>query len=186
MTRTPGAGPNRAMTQTATTPSRRRYFRVPARLDARVLLRGESPIEASLSDLSASGLSMVVRGADVDQIVAIRRWLAEGVVVHVEVELAGRPIVLAGRIAWTRPVDGSREMMAGVRFEGIDSSTERVLRGWLVRGLAAIQGAARHVLLERWEDAAECLAAVGIDDALPPTVSAVLRYAATHGRVATA
>jgi len=122
---------------------------------------------------------MVVRAQDAEETIAVRRWLAQGVLAHVEVTLAGRPVVLPGRIAWTRPVDGSREVLAGMHFEDLDETTRRVLRGWLVQGLAAIQGAARHVLLERWEDAAECLEAVGIDDAAPTTVSAVLQYAAT-------
>ena len=122
---------------------------------------------------------MIVRGADVASAVAMRRWLLEGAFAHVEVSLGGRPVVLPGRIAWTRPVEGSREMLAGLAFEAIDDAAMRVVRNWLVRGLAAIRGAAQHVLLDKWNDAAECLTAVGIHGAEPPTISAVLRYAAT-------
>ena len=168
-------------------PSQRRYFRVPARLEARLVLRGESPVAASLSDLSLDGASVVVReGATPDAALAVRRWLQVGGLVHLQVTLGGRPVVLPGRVAWLKSVQGSREMLAGMHFEEVDDPTKRIVRGWLVRGIAAIQGAARHVLLERWDDAAECLAAVGIDDAEPPTISAVLEYAARGHAAATA
>jgi hypothetical protein len=144
-------------------------------------MHGEAPVEASVSDVSSDGLSLIVRGTGVEEIVAMRRWLRNGVMLHVEVTLGRHPVVLPGRVAWTRPIEGSREMLAGMRFEDVDTQTRKVLRAWLVQALAALQGAARHVLLERWDDAAGCLAAVGIDDAEPPTVSAVLRYAAASG-----
>lgn len=165
-------------------PAQRRYFRVPARLEARLVLRGESSVSASLSDLSLDGSSMVVRATDAAGAVAARRWLSRGALVHVEVTLGRHPIVLPGRVVWMRPVDGSREILVGTHFEELDKATTRILRHWLLTGLSAIQGAARHVLSDRWNDAAECLEAVGIDDAVPNTISAVLRYAAA-GRALT-
>ncbi len=162
--------------------SQRRFFRVPVRLPGILVVAGREPLRATVADLSLEGLSVIFSTDDEEMAARVRRLTPSETLVNVAVTLAGTPVVLPGRVTWSRAA--ARDVGFGVKLE-LDGPTRRVFRGWMVKALSALQSTARHAMHSEWDDAADSLGMLGIDDATQPIVSHVLAYAAGSGAAAT-
>lgn len=161
--------------------SNRRFFRIPVRLAAYASLPFLAPQRVVVADVSLEGLSLVLTTSGPGAAEKARRFVPAGAPVQVQVTFGGTPMVLDGRVAWTRQPEGDADLLLGLTFDAMDAPSRKVFRGWLLKALRALQGAAQHAMLESWDDAAESLETLGIADAEPPLVNSVLRYAAASG-----
>lgn len=162
--------------------SQRRFFRIPVRLPGILVVAGREPVRSTVADLSLEGLSVVFTAEDAEMAARVRRLTPSETRVDVQVTLAGTPVVLQGRVTWSRA--GGSDVGFGVKLE-LDGPTRRVFRGWMVKALSALQSTARHAMQSEWDDAADALGMLGIEDATQPIVGHVLSYAAGSGAAAT-